>query len=501
MGRCCSSTNATSTTPFATAACALAPSTPTPTPSAHAAVAKGVVDVALVDEQQRPIGAHVLFRGIDGTPDPLPTGGPRAFAAGPSIYVVDGAIRVPLAIGRYELLATHGITHSLVRRTLEVTNGAVVPVHEIIRRVVDTSTWTSGDFHLHAAPSPDAPVSLEARVASLHCEGVDVAVATDHNHITDYAPAAKRIGVDTTLTTVVGDEITSSGANLWGHFNAYPIRVPTGLAEDATPPYFDIGPAELFSRARALGAGILQVNHARMAPRIGYFDLTHLNAATGASDPTFSENFDALEAFNGIWLEAPDRIREGARDLVGLARRGMRPAAMGNSDSHRLLYEEAGYPRTFVHTPSMPFAGREARVVAAIGRRDTMVTSGPLIEMTVDGKDIGSVVALSSSKSVRVKLRVSAAAWVPVEAVEVWVDDEVFVRIPVPGPAKDGVRFERELTIPLTRDAVVLAWADAETPLPPVLPYAKARAIGFTGLVYVDADGDGRVVPPANVAR
>ena len=49
------------------------------------------------------------------------------------------------------------------------------------------------------------------------------------------------------------------------------------------------------------------------------------------------EGFDAVEAFNGIWLETPAKIREGAIDLVGLARRGLRVTATGNSDSHRLV--------------------------------------------------------------------------------------------------------------------------------------------------------------------
>jgi len=48
-------------------------------------------------------------------------------------------------------------------------------------------------------------------------------------------------------------------------------------------------------------------------------------------------------------------------------------------------------------------------------------------------------------------------------------------------------------------DAVILAWADAETPLPDVVPYEHPLSIGFTGLVYVDGNGDGAVVvPPAS---
>ena len=52
----------------------------------------------------------------------------------------------------------------------------------------------------------------------------------------------------------------------------------------------------------------------------------------------------------------------------------------------------------------------------------------------------------------------------------------------------------------MTADATVLAWADADEPLPDVMPYPQARAIGFSGFVYLDADGDGTVRVPRATA-
>jgi hypothetical protein len=99
---------------------------------------------------------------------------------------------------------------------------------------------------------------------------------------------------------------------------------------------------------------------------------------------------------------------------------------------------------------------------------------------------------------VKARVRVSAPAWVPVDVVEIWQDDVVVQTFQVEGPAKDGVRFERELELPLGKsDTVFLAWAEGKTPLPDVVPYDNALSIGFTSLVYVDVDGDGAVtVPP-----
>ena len=94
---------------------------------------------------------------------------------------------------------------------------------------------------------------------------------------------------------------------------------------------------------------------------------------------------------------------------------------------------------------------------------------------------------------VHVHVRVSAPAWVPVDNVEVWIDDRVAQQFEISGPMMDGVRFERTLDVPVTRDALVLAWADARTPLPDVVPYPHAIGLGFTAPVYIDADGDGLI--------
>jgi hypothetical protein len=329
------------------------------------------------------------------------------------------------------------------------------------------------------------------------CEGVELAVATDHNHWTDFFPSVRALAVGDRIGTIAGVEVTSLSGR-FGHFNAFPLPSPPGAPEEGVPIYYEKRPAEIFASARALGARVLQVNHARMDPGIGYFDLAHVDQKTGRSDPVFSADFDAFEAFNGMWIERYEKIREGPRDVVTLARRGKRVAVTGNSDSHRLLYQEAGYPRTFVHVPREPSATRAERVVSGLLGGDTTVTSGPFVQIDVEGRPPGSLVVPGERGSVHVHLRVTAPAWVPVEAVELWRDDTVFARETVPGPPRDGVRFEREWDVPVGgHDAVIIGWAEATTPLPDVVPYERPLSIGFTGPAYVDGDRDGKILVPA----
>src|SRR5262249_13616465 len=152
-------------------------------------------------------------------------------------------------------------------------------------------------------------------------------------------------------------------------------------------------------------------------------------------------------------------------------------AAMGNSDSHKLLFEEAGYPRTFVHTPREPRDTLVDRVVKTLLAADTTVSSGPFVEFSVEGKPPGTLFK-PAGDVVKAHVRVSAPAWVPVHVVEIWKDDAVAQTFTVEGPAKDGVRFERDVELPVGKaDTVFLAWAEGKTPLPDVVPYEHALGI------------------------
>lgn len=459
----------------------------------------------VTDEDERALPVKVVVRregpGAEASPRLAP--GERGFTSGRALYLLDGRASVHLPPGSWRVLVSRGPAYTLHEESVTLEADARRSMRVTLRRVLPAGDWIAGDFHLHAAPSYDSRVTLDERLASLACNGVEVAAATDHNRVTDYREALARTGLASRLTVITGDEITSAGAGVWGHFNAFPLEPPPrDLApEDAALAYYERSPGAMFRAARNAGARVVMVNHARMPPSIGYLDQTHFDARTGAADDVFSGDFNALEVFNGLWIETPARVREGLVDLVGLARRGVHPTALGNSDSHQLAREEAGYPRTYVRVRSGPRETLTARVLDALREGRTTVTSGPLVEITVNGAAPGETLrglALRDGAPVRVHVRVSAPAWVPVERVEIWRNDVVAERVAVQGPARDGVRYEGDHEIPVLGDTVIFAWADATRPLPGVLALDRPLAMGFTGPVRVDFDGDGTVrVPPA----
>jgi hypothetical protein len=183
------------------------------------------------------------------------------------------------------------------------------------------------------------------------------------------------------------------------------------------------------------------------------------------------------------------------RDVIGLLRRGVRVVPTGNSDSHKLFFEEAGYPRTFVRGAALPREGREARVFEALRRGEVTVSSGPFVELTVEKAPPGAIVKVGKGPkdgAVSVRVRVSAPAWVPFDGVDLIAGDDVVKHLDATSQ-KDGVRLDATVRIPITADTALFAWASAKAPLPHVLAHADAASLGFSGVVYVDADGDGRI--------
>ncbi|MEB2310732.1 MAG: CehA/McbA family metallohydrolase [Sorangiineae bacterium] len=424
----------------------------------------------------RLLPARLVFRGIDGTPDPA--FGPPHLAGGAAMvsYTRSGAGAVELPPGRYRVLFTHGVEYGLDTHDLEVTAESGARVRAVLPHLVDTPGALACDFHLHAAPSGDTGLPVADRVAALVAEGLDFAVATDHNVVTDYAPFAGG-----QLATATGVEITTAS---WGHFNAFPY--PLG-----EPPPFTVAPAEFFASVRERAPrAIIQVNHPRMSPGIGYFDLGKLEPARATAErPGFSFDFDTLEVFNGFSRGNLAEVEQTLADWRALLLAGRRFTAVGNSDSHSLVYQWAGYPRTYVE------AGQaEPREIArALRQGRALVTTGPLIEFHIGEEGPGSL-ASAEGGTVVAKIRVRAAPWIDVTRVELWVDDRRVSERRVEG---DGVeRLAWEPALHLERDAFITVIARGDRALAEVLPGPRTVPFAVTNPIFVDVDGDGAYTPP-----
>jgi hypothetical protein len=437
----------------------------------------------VTDTQNAPLPARIVVRGLPPTSDP--SFGPPQLASGAGMvaYTPDGRGELELPPGRYRVLFTHGIEYSLAESKIDVTELSGATLRATLRHEVETPRWLPSDFHVHAAPSADSDVPLHDRVIALMAEGIEFAVATDHNHVTDYGPAVTALHARPHFGFTEGVEITTAS---WGHFNAFPY--PLG----DPPPYADITPDHIFQSVRTRAPrAIIQVNHPRLDRDIAYFTLGKLDPTNGkAGRAGFSFDFDSIEIFNGFARSRLQVVEHNLRDWYALMNLGLVYTGVGNSDSHKLVYQWAGYPRTYVELDDdRPADVTPGAVADALRAHRAMVTTGPFVELRVQGAGPGSQVEASDGK-VRVGLRVRAASWIDVSRAGIIVNGEHAADVPL---AKGGgvtrIDWSGELSLP--RDAFVLAVVRGDRPMDEVLPGMRRLPFAFTNPVFVDVDGDG----------
>lgn len=435
------------------------------------------IDYRVVDEHDAPMAARIVVRGVFPTANP--DFGPYHRAAGAANVACSatGAGSLELPPGRYSVLATRGPEYDLVEQEVSVSAERGATVRARLRRVVDTSGWLAADLHLHADPSADSEVSLKDRVTALLAEGVELAVATDHNHVTDYAPEVKELGAEQRLRSVIGVEVTTSD---WGHFNVFPYPASAPL------PPTDAPPKSLFPWLRTAAPGaLIQVNHPRMA-KIGYFNRIALEPGTGAAKAGASLEFDLLEVWNGFDLSKPSVFDDGLVEWMRLLSAGRRYTAVGSSDSHRIVYQWAGYPRTYVKVDdTTPGRVDWDAVRASLLAGRVVVSSGPFVELVAGGGSAGDTVRAENGV-LAFELEARAPPWMSVDHADLYLNGALALRVD-----RLGRRFSGHL--PVKRDSFLVAVVRGGTSLDKVLPGTRVVPVAFTNPIFVDADGDGRV--------
>lgn len=454
----------------------------------------GELRVRVIDaDSSERLTARLLVHGLDGTLDP--NFGPdfRASGAGPIIDALRGEVVTPLPVGRYRVAATKGIEWSIDAAEITVRSGHAVDLELRPRHVVPTPTVVSCDLHVHARPSFDTPVSPEDRVLSLVSAGIDFAVPSEHNVVGDYGPATTALDVSSEFTWVHGMEVTTFGPGNLGHFGVFPYPKEAPLLHL-------LSLAQLFTQAKKGDpTRVLQVNHPRLSKTIGYFTLMGFSPRTGHVPARMRTDFDTLEVYNGYDLAFPERVEQVMDDWYALLNAGYRIVATGSSDSHRIQYQWAGYPRTLVDLGGAADRPNPLHVVAALKRGHATVTSGPVLEVDAEGARPGDELVTDDDR-VLVHALVRAAPWIDVAQVEVVVDGELARAAPVPlrrmrtGPepgtlqeASDRtIRFDETLRIPLPPSARWLhVVARGRRKLDEILPFMPIEPLAFTNPIYI----------------
>ncbi len=466
----------------------------------------GDLHVNIVDaDTRKPLTARLLVRGVDGTVDPSFGPDYRASGAGPVIDALRGQVNTPLPAGRYRVAATKGIEWSIDAKLVDIAPGRAAQVELAPRHVVPTPGVLGCDLHVHARPSFDSPVAPEDRVLSLAAAGIDFAVPTEHNIVGDYRSAIETLDLGAQLLTVTGVEVTTYSKG-FGHFGVFPFPATTPV-----PPFKHTSMAAIF---RAVRSGdkdrYFQLNHPRLPKGIGYFANIGFDPNAPRTRIHNRIDFDGIEVYNGYDVERPERVEQVLRDYWALLDFGWRYVATGSSDSHRIQFHWAGYPRTMVTVaPDATVDSDDTHVdplaiVAAIKKGHATVTSGPIIELVLGSARPGDEI-VTVDDVIHGHLRVRAAPWVDVATVEVVVGQigggyKVVESFEVPGrPTQIGsepgtlaeaqaktIRFDHDLDVAIGPDnGWVQVIVRGNRRMDDVLPFMPVPPLAFTNPVYV----------------
>jgi len=347
-----------------------------------------------------------------------------------------------------------------------------------LAREVPTAGWVAMDTHIHTREvSGHGDASLDERALTLAGEGLELAVATEHDTQTDYAPALAAMGVAQHVTSVVGSEVTTRQ----GHFNVFPVsRTVTVLNH----------PHDVHSGFTPLARGTF-------------------HPVTGRTRG-LSLGFNAMEVVNSGAMRTD--WMEPVRSWLALVDRGERITPIGASDSHDVSRFIVGQGRTYVRAAD----GRRGDVsvdeaIASVRAGRVVVSLGLFPLVRIGEAEPGDLVRAAGASAVDV--RVLGAPWIAADLVVMLVNGREVERAAIsPAQATRVEKASLRWALPERRHdyhVVVIAsgpgpthpsWAIARPYQPTDITWSP-QVFGLTAPIRVDADGDGVYTSAREYAR
>lgn len=444
------------------------------------------------------VPCKIIVEGLEGTTSPDFGPAHVAHAAKNQLFAATEDVTADVAPGKYRLTAARGNEYALATTEITLAPGAAEKKTLPLKRVVDTAGYVATDFHQHTMLSADAPVTARDRVVSNAVEGVEVAVASEHNVVVDFGPIVRELGLGAFHVAIAGNELTSDASREpWGHANVYPLVADPWKPRGGAVAVRDRLAKDVLADVRADGR-VVQINHPRSGSN-GYFDRLKLDPKTGeGTGPGYDPAFDALEVWNGRNVEGRDKTLV---DFFALLRTSHPVTAIGDTDTHGIVGHEAGYPRTYVRTRDDTFDGwdgaRTADMVRAIKQtRDVVLTNGPFLRASANGVGIGGL-AKPKDGVVEVKVRVSSAPHVVVEKIELrfaGTTKPELITVTPKASASGAMDAEATFRVRASADDAFVVIASGTRPMRPVLSGDDKEIApwAMTGAIWIDANGDGK---------
>ncbi len=408
------------------------------------------------------------------------------------VYTGTGDASLDLPEGDYILYATRGMEWSLGKVPVEVKKGVLRRVTIRMTREVDTTGFVAADTHIHTLThSGHGDASMEERVITIAGEGIEFAVATDHNHNTDYRPLQKQLELTSYYTPVVGNEVTTDN----GHFNAFPLD-----PEQTPPPHQEKDWAKLTAGIRRKGAKVVILNHPRWPTmEKGPFGVFSLNRISGDRPGGETFDFDCLELYNSTTPE--EDTEDILIDWFSLLNHGDLVSAVGSSDSHT-VGDPVGLGRTYVRSSSDdPQKLKIPDLCEAFLRGEISASQGIFADVSVNGKPMGSLVR-PRAETVEVLIRVAAPSWIVPESMTIYINGTPVHESAIqtrPGfPTNERLRVKLKVS---RQDGWLVCVVRGSKPDGPYWVTGTPATGAITNPVFLDLDGDGKFETARDIAR
>ena len=359
----------------------------------------------------------------------------RVSGVGDRIFHTPGAFTVQLPVGPVELTIVKGFEFMFQRVQAEITANEVTSVTVDLEPIADMAAkgWYDASTHVHMNYAGNLRNTLENLMMMSAAEDQDVVleqVANKDNRILDYqffVPGGGPHPVSTAdRLVVVGQEYRPP---FYGHVFMFGMTdhlispFTTGYEGTAIESLYPSN-TDMFRKARKQGAWVGYV-HAYGGEQDPLED--NLGGAKGAMVDVALDTTDAIE-----WANAG---RAGFFPLYAMWNNGLKVTAVGGEDSISSLHQSklVASVRTYVYTGNR---GLDMKAWFD-GMRDgyAFVSTGPLVELTVDGKLPGETVELpATGGTVEISARVRSI--VPLEKALLVHNGEVIDEVMLAGDRK-----------------------------------------------------------------
>lgn len=388
--------------------------------------------------------------------------------------------------------ATRGPEWSVAEQQVHSGNSQEVTELSLFREIA-TEGWLAVDTHLHTLTfSGHGDASVAERVRTLAGEGLDVAIATDHNHQTDYSSWQEEGGFSQDYRSIIGNEVTTD----IGHFNAFPFAPGT-----AKPNAKIVDWQLLFQEILDQGAKAVILNHPRWPNRQdGPFGVEQLDPRTGHFANGLELPVHAMEVLNATTPEVP--WQELRQDWFSLLNAGRRLHGVGSSDSHT-VFDPAGQGRTWIAASSdNPLEVSEEEIATAVREGRSSMALGLFGTLLVSGAMPGDLLWLEQEPYLEIGIRMQVPSWAALSLVEVFVNGELVASADVTERQGTG-RVEQEFTFSVpapSHDAWIVASVSGPRPEDPWWTCQFPDLVWISNPVWFDQDHDGHCSSPMEIA-